>query len=899
LINAPAGYVPTDTLAATLLEAGRPVVWLSLGAEDEDPATLLISLISAARRLRPEVGASTFAQMRARPGPVYGWPALFAGLAREFSALLPGDSAIVLEGVEHLSHTPQTLQALHNHYLTQMPVSMAHILLSERPLPIQIDTIGVEALRITTPETMMESATLPSHLPLSSLRRAIALTQGRIVALSGLLDTETRLGGGFVQKAIDTARSLNDLFTQLVQRWQAGLDVESRQDLAFATRLGCYHPNIVRDIIHRVEPVQYPWLQNLAGGWLRVRPIWLPALQATANPKSGLSRDMWRHIADSYASNGEKWQAVQMLFQLHDDAKAAGLIAELAPDMLNLGQWQLLDTWLRALSPAVLSAWPWLLYTRAELLVVQGHTEEAQRGFSAATHLFRASQDFEGVCQTLLAESAIALRQGDLPRARVLTLEANSVAEQGASVWHRCWTTWQLGCLDGIAGQWEDALAWFNQAASAAHVIGHAAITRVITLSENVVRCEIELCREREYHHSAYLAAEQAAHEGANQLRQWVTAPLNDLDALLTDQGWSRLPLPLKLSSVEMPALPPRKQLWQAVLQALSLFSSARIPTPLPFHASTPFEGKPGDVGFTAGALPEYERVVPLNGTQPNQPVALPAAPHSPSALSEKGAPDRAPSDTEPALAAYMLGPFRVLLNGRAIENWPSGRGRAVLEYLLSHHETTTPRDVLMETFWPETSQDAARNNLNVALHGLRRALGAIADVPVVVYRSGAYHISADLHVWLDVDEYDQRVQSGQRLEVEGKTAEACREYEAAISLYQGDFLADAPYDEWPVFTRERLRVSYLDTLDRLSRIYFDQDKYAICATLCQLLLSRDNCREDAHCRLMRCYCRQGQYPLAVRQYQLCIANLRSELNVAPSEATTQLYEQVKSRRQV
>jgi DNA-binding SARP family transcriptional activator len=140
---------------------------------------------------------------------------------------------------------------------------------------------------------------------------------------------------------------------------------------------------------------------------------------------------------------------------------------------------------------------------------------------------------------------------------------------------------------------------------------------------------------------------------------------------------------------------------------------------------------------------------------------------------------------------------------------------------------------------------------------------------------------------------------AGRRLQASAQIAAAAAEYELAIGLYQGDFLEDDPYDDWPVVTRERLRVAYLDTLDRLCQIYFDQEQFATCIMVSQLLLARDTCREDAHCRLMRCYSRQGQRYLALRQYQVCAEALRAELDVEPEPTTTQLYERIRRRDQM
>ena len=256
-------------------------------------------------------------------------------------------------------------------------------------------------------------------------------------------------------------------------------------------------------------------------------------------------------------------------------------------------------------------------------------------------------------------------------------------------------------------------------------------------------------------------------------------------------------------------------------------------------------------------------------------------------------------ASTVPTLTAHLLGTFRVSLNDQPVENWPSGRGRSVFKYLLIHHDQPTARDVLMDVFWPDAGPEAARNRLHVALHSLRQRLRKVADMPAVIFQDGTYCLYAGLQLWVDVDEFDRHVETGRRLEAAGQIAMAATEYELAIGLYQGDLSADDPYEEWPVLARERLRVAYLDTLDRLSHIYFSRGQYAACEALCQLILTRDNCREDAHCLLMRCYSRQDQHHLALRQYQACVEALRTELDVAPAPATTQLAERIRRRERV
>ena len=264
------------------------------------------------------------------------------------------------------------------------------------------------------------------------------------------------------------------------------------------------------------------------------------------------------------------------------------------------------------------------------------------------------------------------------------------------------------------------------------------------------------------------------------------------------------------------------------------------------------------------------------------------------------GGPDGAGASSPPStLTVHLLGQLRVRLDDVAVEDWPSGRGRALFKYLVTHRDPWPQREMLMEAFWPDSAPEAARNSLNVAVHGLRRAFRVAADGAVVVLEGGAYRLQPALALWLDVDEFERHARQGRRLEAAGRLPAAAAEYELAAALYQGDFLADDPYEAWPVLTRERLRVTYLEVLDRLSGLYFLQRRYGACVTLCQLIVQRDPCREDAHRRLIRCFSRLGQRYLALRQYQACAEALREELGVEPDPATAALRQQVRLHQHV
>jgi DNA-binding SARP family transcriptional activator len=248
-------------------------------------------------------------------------------------------------------------------------------------------------------------------------------------------------------------------------------------------------------------------------------------------------------------------------------------------------------------------------------------------------------------------------------------------------------------------------------------------------------------------------------------------------------------------------------------------------------------------------------------------------------------------------ITAHLFGELRVAFQDRPVEIWSSGRGRAVFEYLLVNRHSKVRRDRLMNMFWPEVTSDAARNSLNVAIHGLRQSLrAAVGDTPVVIHQDQAYFIEPHLGIWLDIEVFEEQLKAAHQHLESAELMRAEVAFEAATWLYQGEFLADDPYEEWAMVPREHLRLCYLDALDRLSALRLNSGDYADCVAVCLKLLGCDSCREDAHCRLMRCYSRQGQVQLAIRQYHSCVVALRTELGVAPAPATTELFDRLRRR---
>jgi DNA-binding SARP family transcriptional activator len=561
---------------------------------------------------------------------------------------------------------------------------------------------------------------------------------------------------------------------------------------------------------------------------------------------------------------------------------------------------QLLDRAFLRLLPDVFFHPVWTYFVEAGTPI---SSEQIQSLLDAGDGLLSAGELVEA-CQILFICAFQQLRAGDYTSASNNTQRILILAEQHGLPQMAQWATWGAAAVCVRRGWFQEATEHLEHLQSLLSQQQEWVISDVIDIIRRALlsQGQAEITAGQSLSSDAVLSAafEQMLHWGTPR----AVSEINT-NELIDGRHADQVSLPSDAAGST------RQSLWQKIKRIASgelrlkwVETNGSAPLPHPEEPDA-FSLRPSVNVAEAAAVPvlasldqppprkqqpEIER--PLTSAQDRVPDAVqPVMPDQPEPTAKLPA--------SPSITVHLLGTFGFSVNDATVQNWPTGKGRAVLKYMLAHHEQPIPRDVLMDAFWPQAGPEAARNSLNVALHGLRQALKTVTDMPVILFEEGAYCINPEFHIWTDVDEFDHHVQAGRRFEAKEQWVCAIAEYEAAVELYQGDFLSGDLYEEWLVLPRERLRVAYLEELDRLSQIYFDQKQYTECVTLCKRTLAYDACREDVHGLLMRCYSRQGQRHLALRQYQSCIDALRAELDVEPAPTTTQLYERIRRRERV
>lgn len=251
------------------------------------------------------------------------------------------------------------------------------------------------------------------------------------------------------------------------------------------------------------------------------------------------------------------------------------------------------------------------------------------------------------------------------------------------------------------------------------------------------------------------------------------------------------------------------------------------------------------------------------------------------------------------ALTLALLGPPQIArADGAAAVR--ARKELALLAYLAVERGREHSRDTLLELLWPESSEEAARNSLRVALANLRAALGESTEPFLLSTRHSVQFNPGSDHI-LDVAAFERLL--AERQDHCGDDRPPCVECAArlnqAIEQYRGDFLSglvlpdSASFEEWALIVRERLHQQALAALDALIAYHDQRGDYAALAGAARRQIELEPWREQAHRQLMRALAAQGERAAALAAYERCRQVLAAELGVEPDAETRDLYQRI------
>lgn len=252
-------------------------------------------------------------------------------------------------------------------------------------------------------------------------------------------------------------------------------------------------------------------------------------------------------------------------------------------------------------------------------------------------------------------------------------------------------------------------------------------------------------------------------------------------------------------------------------------------------------------------------------------------------------------------LRLRALGSFRVWRGNQEIarREWQREKARHLLQLLVTQRRRLLLKEQIIDLLWPGLDAETASRDFKVALNALFNALEpnrAARSGSFYIQREGAaYGLDPVSGYWLDVDEFERLITRGLLLGEQGQEQAAAESLRRALDLYQGDYLQDLLYEDWCSEERERLQVLYLRAAEWLAHYACRGGDHEGCIRLCELILSRDHCWEEAYRLLMSSYDRTGNRAMALRTYDKCTHYLQAELGITPMASTRLLYERIRS----
>lgn len=227
-----------------------------------------------------------------------------------------------------------------------------------------------------------------------------------------------------------------------------------------------------------------------------------------------------------------------------------------------------------------------------------------------------------------------------------------------------------------------------------------------------------------------------------------------------------------------------------------------------------------------------------------------------------------------------LLGPLEVT-RGRAAVPLAGARQRTLLAFLLLHANELVSRERLVDCLWGERPPETAANALQVAVHGLRRLLGAER----VETRGSGYLLRVEPSE-LDLGRFRELVARARSATGPAAAAESLGE---ALALWRGPPLADiaeAPFARIEIGRLEEERLAALET--RIDAELALAHHAELVGEL-EALVAEHPYRERLRVMLMLALYRSGRQAEALDAYQGARRALVDDLGVEPGPELQEL----------
>ncbi|GAB1645803.1 BTAD domain-containing putative transcriptional regulator [Krasilnikovia sp. MM14-A1259] len=240
----------------------------------------------------------------------------------------------------------------------------------------------------------------------------------------------------------------------------------------------------------------------------------------------------------------------------------------------------------------------------------------------------------------------------------------------------------------------------------------------------------------------------------------------------------------------------------------------------------------------------------------------------------------------------HLLGPFEVRAGDMAVAlGGPKPSGLLALLALQPGRAVSTDR--IVDALWGDDPPAGVRNQVQVYVSGLRRALADHGGGPVLLTRPGGYQLDLPAGA-RDVDDFDDAVSGAERALANGQPEEASARLHEALALWHGSPLRglDLPF---VAAAAAELAESHLAARQRCIDVDLRLGRHPELLPLLTALVAEDPLHEGFRLRIMLALYQAGRPAEALAAYREGRRALVAELGIEPGAALRAMEEAILS----
>jgi LuxR family maltose regulon positive regulatory protein len=514
LVSAPAGFGKTTLVAEWIVTSRRPVAWLSLDEEDNDPIRFLAYLITALQRVAPATGEEVLRMLYAPQPP--SLESILARLVNEIAAI-PDEFVLVLDDY-HVIDAGAVDQAL-NFLIDHLPPRL-HLVIATRQDPSiplarlrargQLTEIRAGDLRFTAAEAAdFLKRTMSLDLSPNEINALEKRTEGWIAGLQ--LAAISMQGNpddaaGFIQSFTGSHRFVMDyLIEEVLHQQPASMQIFLLRTSILERMCAPLCDAVVRDpATPGAEALAFLERANLfltpldnERRWYRYHHLFADLLQQRL--VHHLERVDDEHNIAEYHQRASQWfeengleiEAFHHATAAHDIERAIHLIeAQRMPLHFRGGAVPILN-WLKSLPTSVLDANPVLWVTYASALLIKGQVigvEEKARAAEVALQKIAPNHQTEDLIGRIASiRATVAVTQHNVEGILLQSQRALAYLRPD-NLPARASIHWTLAYAYFLRGERSAAAAAYTQALADCQAVGHKIIAMMATIGLGMVQ---------------------------------------------------------------------------------------------------------------------------------------------------------------------------------------------------------------------------------------------------------------------------------------------------------------------------------------------------------------------------------------------------------------------------